>query len=50
MTEVAPCPFAVVVCTRNRSEQLARTLVSLADQSWLGFEVMVVDQSDPPRP
>jgi glycosyltransferase involved in cell wall biosynthesis len=38
--------FAVVVCTRNRSFSLARTLDALLDQAPPGFPVVVVDQSD----
>jgi GT2 family glycosyltransferase len=38
--------FAVVVCTRNRSSSLARTLDAVLDQAPPGFPVVVVDQSD----
>jgi GT2 family glycosyltransferase len=38
--------FAVIVCTRNRSRSLARTLDALQDQEPGGFPVVVVDQSD----
>lgn len=37
--------FAVVICTRNRPDQLARTLDALDGQSWDRFDVAVVDQS-----
>jgi O-antigen biosynthesis protein len=40
--------FAVIVCTRNRADSLARTLDALEDQSAGGFPVVVVDQSDLP--
>lgn len=40
--------FTVVVCTRDRPRQLARTLGALREQSWRGFGVTVVDQSDVP--
>ena len=39
-------PFAVIVCTRNRSGSLARTLDALQEQAPGGFPVVVVDQSD----
>jgi GT2 family glycosyltransferase len=38
--------FSVVVCTRNRSRQLHRTLAALVDQTDAGFDIHVVDQSD----
>jgi GT2 family glycosyltransferase len=38
--------FAVVVCTRNRSSSLARSLDAVLDQAPPGFPVVVVDQSD----
>lgn len=41
-------PFAVIVCTRNRPDSLARTLDALHEQSAGGFPVVVVDQSDLP--
>ena len=40
--------FVVIVCTRNRSDSLARTLDSLLDQAPGGFPVVIVDQSDVP--
>ncbi len=40
--------FAVIVCTRNRSASLARTLDRLQEQEPGGFPVVVVDQSDRP--
>jgi O-antigen biosynthesis protein len=40
--------FAVVVCTRNRSSSLARTLDAVLDQAPQCFPVVVVDQSDEP--
>jgi GT2 family glycosyltransferase len=40
--------FAVIVCTRNRPDRLARTLDALHDQEPGGFPVVVVDQSDAP--
>ena len=39
-------PFAVVVPTRNRPEQLHRLLDSLSQQTRTGYHVVVVDQSD----
>lgn len=42
----AQSSFVVIVCTRNRPEQLARTLGALADQTVPGFPIVVVDQSD----
>jgi GT2 family glycosyltransferase len=40
--------FAVVISTRNRPGQLRRTLEALAAQTYRDFDVIVVDQSDPP--
>lgn len=40
--------FAVVVCTRNRSDSLARALDALQGQAPGGFPVVVVEQSDAP--
>jgi GT2 family glycosyltransferase len=40
--------FAVIICTRNRADSLARTLDALQNQSARGFAVVVVDQSDLP--
>jgi GT2 family glycosyltransferase len=42
-----PC-FSAIVCTRNRSASLARTLDALRDQRPGGFHIVVVDQSDDP--
>jgi GT2 family glycosyltransferase len=42
-----PC-FSAIVCTRNRSASLARTLDALRDQLPGGFRIVVVDQSDEP--
>lgn len=39
-------PVSVIVCTRNRSEDLKKTLVSLDIQTHLPDEVIVVDSSD----
>ena len=41
----SPDKFTAVVCTRNRPDQVHRTLRALSDQS-CAFEVHVVDQSD----
>lgn len=38
-------PISVVVCTRDRQEQLARCLRSLASMSYPSFEVVVVDNA-----
>lgn len=38
--------MTVVVCTRNRADQLARTLDALAQQSDRDFDTLVVNQSD----
>jgi GT2 family glycosyltransferase len=38
--------LTVVVCTRNRADQLARTLDALAGQSDRDFDTLVIDQSD----
>jgi GT2 family glycosyltransferase len=38
--------FAVVVCTRDRSAQLPRTLDALETQTDAGFQILVVDQSE----
>jgi glycosyltransferase involved in cell wall biosynthesis len=38
-------PISVVICTRDRSESLARTLESVLDQAYDEYEVLVVDQS-----
>jgi GT2 family glycosyltransferase len=43
---VVAADFAVVVCTRDRPERLARTLDALAAQQDGAFDVLVVDQSD----
>jgi GT2 family glycosyltransferase len=44
-----PAPtVAVVVCTRNRPEQLALTLAALEPELEPGFELVVVDQSEVP--
>jgi GT2 family glycosyltransferase len=44
-----PSPTAVVVCTRDRPAQLARTLAALRPQvEAAGFELLVVDQSQVP--
>jgi len=40
--------FTVIVCTRDRSIQLAAMLDRLDRQSWTGFEILVIDQSRPP--
>ena len=42
--------FAVAIATRSRPEHLARTLDALDAQSDRDFDVVVVDQSDPPDP
>lgn len=44
------CELTVVICTRNRSEQLAETLACLQAQTCREFEILVVDQSDAPDP
>jgi glycosyltransferase involved in cell wall biosynthesis len=38
--------FGVVVCTRNRAEQLSKTLDALQRQRPANFRIVVVDQSD----
>ena len=44
-----PATAAVVICTRERPAQLARTLAALRDQAGAaGFELLVVDQSETP--
>src|SRR5581483_3567739 len=42
--------IAVVICTRNRPDDLADCLASLARQTRLPDEVLVVDASDGPEP
>ncbi len=42
--------YVVVVCTRNRPEQVLPTLDAIAAQERGGFPVVVVDQSDEPDP
>jgi len=44
------CEFTVVICTRNRPEQLADALAGLQEQTYREFEILVVDQSDAPDP
>lgn len=44
MPDAAPA-ISVIVCTRDRPEDLSKALKSLASQSFDGFEVIVVDQS-----
>jgi GT2 family glycosyltransferase len=45
-----PAPtVAVVVCTRDRPEQLALTLAALEPELEPGFELLVVDQSEVPH-
>ncbi len=39
--------YAVIVCTRNRPDDLSRTLASIASEAGPGMLVMVVDASDP---
>jgi GT2 family glycosyltransferase len=44
-----PATAAVVICTRDRPAQLARTLAAVRDQAEAaGFELLVVDQSQTP--
>ncbi len=45
MSSSAPA-YAVVVCTRNRPDDLSRTLASIAAEAGPGMHVMVVDASD----
>ncbi len=40
--------FSVVIPTYNRKDHLLRALDALARQTFPDFEVVVVDQSDPP--
>jgi GT2 family glycosyltransferase len=42
--------LAVAICTRNRLDQLRRTLAALDAQTRSGFSITVVDQSDDPDP
>jgi glycosyltransferase involved in cell wall biosynthesis len=45
-TTIAPLPpFTVVVCTRDRTESLARCLASLRDLEYDAFEIVVVDNA-----
>ena len=44
MSELSP--LSVIICTRNRPGELARALLSVAQNSGADFEVVVVDQSD----
>ena len=47
---IASPTAAVVVCTRDRPSQLARTLAALQPQTGrAGFELLVVDQSEAPH-
>src|SRR5919197_4894493 len=47
MSGIVPL-FAVVISTRDRPDQLRRTLDSLEAQTDRDFDVVVVDQSRPP--
>jgi GT2 family glycosyltransferase len=49
-TPVGGAEFAVVICTRNRPEHLARTLAALDAQTFGDFPTTVIDQSDEPNP
>ncbi len=43
-------PYTVVVCTRDRADQLLQVLAALAGQAGATFPVVVVDQSATPDP
>ena len=43
----ADADMAVVICTRDRGDQVALTLDALDLQTWHGFDTVVVDQSRP---
>jgi glycosyltransferase involved in cell wall biosynthesis len=44
-TPVAPPLISVVICTRNRPDTIERAIVSVAEQAYPTFEVLIVDQS-----
>jgi len=48
MTDASPLPISVVLCTKDRPDELATCLASLAGQTRVPCELIVVDAGSPP--